>query len=215
MSLSPKATGGRASGYLSCQRSNRDGGDSAVSRPYRFRKGHCRGGRTSKSPNPSSGDPGRWRMLKRQVKIRRASPPALGLRAEKGTSPLRARPRPFLAGSEFQGGGAGPGRRRDAASSGGACVRRRGPAPAPPGQCSPGRRGEPGERGDPEDPCPGCPEVGRAARGLRFPGLCDLDWPRTLSGPGREHCGGSRGPFGVRAFLAPAGGRFSQKAGPA
>lgn len=48
-------------------------------------------------------------------------------------------------------------------------------------------------------------------RGLCFPGLCDLDWARTLSGPGREHCGGSRGPFGVPAFQAASRAAFRSR----
>lgn len=45
-------------------------------------------------------------------------------------------------------------------------------------------------------------------RGLCFPRLCDLDWARTLSGPGREHCGGSLGRFGVPALQARARAAF-------
>lgn len=48
-------------------------------------------------------------------------------------------------------------------------------------------------------------------RALCFPGLCDPDWALTLSGPGLEHCGGSRGPFGVPAFQAPARAAFRSR----
>lgn len=48
-------------------------------------------------------------------------------------------------------------------------------------------------------------------QGLCFPGLCDLDWARTLSGPGLEHCGGSLGPFGVPAFQALALAAFCSR----
>lgn len=48
-------------------------------------------------------------------------------------------------------------------------------------------------------------------RGLCFSGLCDLDWARTLSGPGLERCGGSQGLFGVPAFQAPARAAFGSR----
>lgn len=104
MSFSPKLLSlgySRVPGYLACR--GPPGTEVTLQSPASIASGKVTVRREDnrKGRNPSSEDSGA------ESKVgRRRLHQALSRRTQKRMVPLRARPRPFLAGSEFQGGGA-------------------------------------------------------------------------------------------------------------
>lgn len=117
------------------QRSTRDGGDSAVSGPYRFRKGHCRGGRASKRVRTSPRETRTAEAAKRPSQNPEGVSTRLGPKGRERHGPFKSAAPPLPGRIRIPGGrggaGAGMQRARAAPVCGGAARLRprRGDAP--------------------------------------------------------------------------------------